>query len=74
MAEALQGWSMLALCLHGGEGQSAASGAAGVARFVVAVPANIAHHIALPWSEKVTVYKGWWGTVKKEAKHYWVRG
>eukprot|EP00891_Asterochloris_glomerata_P009122 jgi/Astpho2/9122/e_gw1.00133.93.1_t len=28
--------------------------------------------MALPWSEKVTVYKGWWGTIKKEAKHYWV--
>ena len=73
LAQALCGGSMLPLCLHGGEVQFAASGAAGVARFVVAVPANITHHVALPWSEKVTVYKGWWGTIKKEAKHYWVR-
>ena len=64
---------MLPLCLHGGEVQFAASGAAGVARFVVAVPANITHHVALSWSGKVMVYKGWWGTIKKEAKHYWVR-
>ena len=74
VAQVLWGWSMLPRCLHGGEVRSAAAGAAGVARFVVAVPANVAHHVALPWSEKVTVYKGWWGTIKKEAKHYWVRG
>ena len=40
--------------------------------FVLAIPGAITHHIALPWAEKVEVYKGWWHATKREIKHYWV--
>lgn len=27
---------------------------------------------ALPKAERKATYAGWWATIKKEAKHYWV--
>ena len=44
-----------------------------VVKFTFSVPGAIGRHVALPWADKVQVYKGWWTTIKKEAKHYWVR-
>ena len=48
------------------------SGTMVVVKFTFSVPGAIGRHIALPWGEKVLVYKGWWTTIKKEAHHYWV--
>ena len=43
-----------------------------VVKFTFAIPGAITRHIALPWADKLNVYKGWWTTIKKEAHHYWV--
>ena len=48
------------------------SGTMVVVKFTFAVPGAIRRHIALPWADKVLIYKGWWTTIKKEAHHYWV--
>ena len=45
-----------------------------VVKFTFAIPGAITRHIALPWADKLNVYKGWWTTIKKEAHHYWVWG
>lgn len=44
-----------------------------VVKFTFAVPGAITRHLALPWADKLSVYQGWWTTIKKEAHHYWVR-
>lgn len=36
-------------------------------------PARIARFYMQPRAERKATYSRWWGIVKKEAKHYWVR-
>ena len=43
-----------------------------VLSFVLSVPGRIRGFIALSSEERRKVYAGWWGVVKKEARHYWV--
>jgi LETM1 and EF-hand domain-containing protein 1 len=52
--------------------QAVRSGSIKAVKWIVALPGNIATHLQKPWSEQVVVYKGWWKTIKKEAKHYWM--
>lgn len=42
-------------------------------KFVLSVPGRMVKFAALSRDERRQVYKGWWGAVKKEAYHYWVR-
>lgn len=48
------------------------SGTMLVVKFTFAVPGAVMRHLALPWADKLKVYQGWWGSIKKEAHHYWV--
>ncbi len=50
------------------------SGTAATVNFVVSVPGRLGRFAALPRAERKEIYAGWWAVVKREAKHYWVRG
>lgn len=41
-------------------------------KFIISVPGRLAAFGALPRKQRRSIYAGWWATIKKEAKHYWV--
>ncbi|KAK9846594.1 hypothetical protein WJX81_007347 [Elliptochloris bilobata] len=40
--------------------------------FSVTLPGRMARFLSRPWAEQKEVYRGWWATAKKEARHYWL--
>ncbi|KAK9807532.1 hypothetical protein WJX72_001831 [[Myrmecia] bisecta] len=52
--------------------QAAVTGAKTVVTFTASIPGRVRRFIALSPAERKEVYRGWWNTVKTEAKHYWV--
>ena len=48
-------------------------GAVATIKFLVSVPGRLQRFAGLPKADRRATYARWWGVIKKEAKHYWVR-